>query len=119
MIAAEMRKMRTIAQRSAAMIVSMSPPCVDRSSAPLHDCWRRIGTATEMIVSPLALTRTTDCTVPARACVTSARLRPLEAANSSRRGSSVRPKLPRTAFQVRSIKVIASSAGGVPGDRSG
>ena len=38
----------------------MSPPCVDRTSAPRTTLVRWIGTATETIVSPKALTRTID-----------------------------------------------------------
>ena len=63
--------MRTIAQRSEAMILSMSPPCVDSSSAPRTARKRWIGTATETIVSPFALTRTTDFAAPVSAWPTS------------------------------------------------
>ena len=51
-------KTRRIALRSAATILSMSPPSVDSSSTPSTARKRWIGTATETICSPFSLTRT-------------------------------------------------------------
>ena len=48
-----------MAMRSEAMIASMSPPWVDSSSTPRTARKRWIGTATETIVSPCSLMRTT------------------------------------------------------------
>ncbi len=118
MIAAETRKIRTIAQRSEAMIESMSPPSVDSSRAPLIVFSRRIGTATEMIVSPLALTRTTFCTSPVRAAATSGKFLLLRPLNSSVAGGGERPNRPFTAFHVRSMSVMESSGCVVVGVRS-
>ena len=77
-----------------------------------------MGTATEMIVSPLELTRTTFCVLPASASATSGKFLPLRPANSSTWVGVRLPKWPFTVLQVRSISVIASSgweAGAVAG----
>ena len=63
--------MRTMAQRSEAMILSMSPPWVDMSSTPRTTRKRWIGTATETMVSPFVLTRTMEEGAPLRAPSTS------------------------------------------------
>ena len=71
MMAAETRKIRTMAARSETMILSMSSPCVDKSKAPRTARKRWIGTAMETMVSPLESTRTIDCSPPLRARATS------------------------------------------------
>ena len=62
--AAAIRNTRKIAQRSEAMMASMSPPWVESRSAPRMARNRSIGTATETIVSPFLLTRTTVLGLP-------------------------------------------------------
>ena len=54
MTEAATRKTRRIAKRSAVMILSISPACVERRSAPSTALKRWIGTATETIdLAPL------------------------------------------------------------------
>ena len=60
-----------MAQRSDAMILSMSPPCVDMSKTPRTTRNRWIGTATETMVSPFVLTRTIEEEAPLKASSTS------------------------------------------------
>ena len=62
---------RTMPQRSAATILSMSPPRVESSSTPSTARMRWIGTATETTSSPLSLTRTIGTEVPVSAVATS------------------------------------------------
>ena len=71
------RKTCSRANRSDAMMVSMSPPCVDSSSTPWTERRRWIGTATETMVSPRALVRTSLERSPAKARWTSGRDLPL------------------------------------------
>ena len=59
MTSAATRKTCSRAKRSEAMILSMSPPCVESSSAPRTERKRCTGTATETMVSPRAFWRTT------------------------------------------------------------
>ena len=71
------RKTWSSANRSEAMMPSMSPPCVERSRAPLTARKRWIGTATETMVSPRAFAPTTLARATERArCCTSRRMRP-------------------------------------------
>ena len=62
---------RTMPQRSAATILSMSPPRVESSSTPSTARMRCTGTATETTSSPFSLTRTMGTDVPVRADATS------------------------------------------------
>ncbi len=70
-------KTRRIALRSAATILSMSPPWVDSISTPSTARKRWIGTATETICSPCSLTRTTVAGLPVKAFITSGKAAPL------------------------------------------
>ena len=58
-------------------MASISPPCVESNSAPRMVRWRWIGTATETMVSPAGLIRTTLAACPPRDCCTSGKTRPL------------------------------------------
>ena len=62
---------RTMPQRSAATILSMSPPRVDSSSTPSTARMRWIGTATDTTSSPLSLILTMGTEVPVKAVATS------------------------------------------------
>jgi hypothetical protein len=92
-----------MAKRSLAMMESMSPPWVDNRSAPRTVRWRWIGTATETMVSPAALTRTMLPMVPESARATSGRLLPLLELMSSTPGRPERPRRRLIRFQVRCI----------------
>ena len=76
---------------------SMSPPCVDSSSAPRTTRSRWIGTAMETMVSPRPLTRTMDSVPPVSASATSGNALPLPAPG----GASDRTLLQRTWDDVR------------------
>ena len=71
MTTAATRNTRNSAQRSDAMILSMSPGWVDSSSAPWTLAALRIGTAIDTMVRPLASTRTIQCVCPFSASATS------------------------------------------------
>ena len=70
-------KTRKMALRSAATILSMSPPWVDSISAPSTARKRCTGTATETIISPCSLTLTTVDGLPDSAPITSGKAAPL------------------------------------------
>ena len=77
MTSAATPKTRRIALRSAATILSMSPPSVDSISTPSTARKRWIGTATETISSPFSLTRTTVDGLPVSAFITSGKAAPV------------------------------------------
>ena len=83
MTSAATRKICRSEKRSEAMILSMSPPCVDRSSVPRTERKRWIGTATETMVSPSGFWRTTLARTPVSACWTSGKVRPFAGPISS------------------------------------
>ena len=90
------------------MTLSMSPPCVDRTSAPLTTLVRWIGTATETIVSPKAFTRTIDEILPDKASAISGRDLPFVTQLPGPRGGFAGEKKRWTAFHARWIHDVSS-----------